>query len=198
MADVLYQSIREGVNEKLSEQADGTYVSNYATAPKVALPTDILYQVLREGVNKKLALQPDGTYAEVIQIIGGASGFFVPVIRFTGNATGGTNQTFTDVNLGRYALAEDIQLFVRGTTPIRLYGNLAAGATTDFTLSGTTITVAYNLPANASLFIDSKFVATVGVETFYILSELGDVINAENSDRVVTQASPTGELMNQE
>ena len=116
------------------------------------------------------------------------SASLVPVIRFTGSAAGGTGQTFTNTLLGRYALAEDIQLFVEGTTPIRLFGNTTGG---DFTLLGTTITVSYALPANANLFIDSKVITGTSTETYYILTELGDTFQTEDGANLLRKEQNT-------
>ena len=109
-------------------------------------------------------LRADGTWG-----LGGTAATLIPALAFTGSAAGGTNQTFTDTNLTKYSLAQDIQLFVNRTTKL-----IGAPLGTDFTLNNTTgtITVSFNLPANASLFIDSKVILGIG-DTYYFVNEDG-------------------------
>lgn len=102
---------------------------------------------------------------------GNANIVFVPVIRFVGSSAGGAGQIFTNSALGNYSAAEDIELSIRGATPIWLYGGF--NSSDDFNLNGNNITVNYNLPQNARLFIQSKVLDLSIITNFYIL-ESGD------------------------
>ena len=118
------------------------------------------------GTDPTSVLRADATWG-----VGGTPATFVAAMVFTGSAVGGSGQTFQDDKLKLYSLAQDVQLFVNGTT--KLFG---APLGVDFTLNNVTgtITVAFNLPSSASLAVDSKVVVGAGpATTYYFLDESG-------------------------
>ena len=117
---------------------------------------------------------------------GSANVTLVPVIRFTGSSSGGAGQTFTNSNLSYYSLAEDIDLFINPDTltGFRLTGGLTSAAS--FTLANSEITVNFNLPANAVLFIDSKVVSSSVIVTNYYLTEEGNRMLTEDGLNLLT------------
>ena len=127
-------------------------------------------------------LRADGTWG-----VGGTAASLVAAMAFTGSAVGGAGQTFQDDKLKLYTLAQDVQLFVNGTTKL-----IGAPLGADFTLNNVTgtITVAFNLPSSASLFVDSKVLLGIG-QTYYFLNE--DALNRfldENGIDIFRQETP--------
>ena len=140
-------------------------------APPVGTPADYVLQA--SGI-----WGPGGGSSNVL---------LIPVIRFTGNPTGGVGQTFTNSNLSYYSLAEDIDLFLNPDVPtgLRLVGGLTADDA--FTLSGSTITVNYELPPGIRIFIDSKVIVSNVAVTNYYLFEDGNRMLTEDGLNLLTQ-----------